>query len=114
MSNDYEILIAAPHAPSAAAKVVVEGLQELGFTAVPDSDDKVWFSARRFPKSLPGNPLDWLREQVLALPWPASTGVDEHLTVLWQDDHTMEDDSMAGRTSPYRWRQEAWVVRGKR
>lgn len=60
-----------------------------------------------------GNGMPGLKEWMLELPWH-DWGADTHLEVLWQDDYTMADDSMYGRSAPYAWNHETWVVPTKK
>lgn len=111
MSTIYDITLVSPHGDLSRDKAVEKGLTELGFKPVPDQGayPEVW---TRLGLKLPGGwstNIEEFLEQIRTLPWK-HWGVPSHLTVVWTDEHSTEDDSFAGRVSPYAAHVETLVV----
>lgn len=110
MGNAFDVVLTVPFADYAAGKPVEAGLRELGFHPATDGGRDVGDVWLRLNRKMPAS-MGWdqFRDAVLALPWHRWSA-PTHLQVLWQDEHTTEDDSFGGRVSPYAWHHETWVV----
>lgn len=111
MSTIYDITLVTPHGDVTRDKAVEKGLELLGFKPVPDQGlyPEVW---TRLGMKLPRgweDSIETFLEQVRSLPWHR-WGVPTHLTVVWSDEHSTEDDSFHGRTKPYAANVETLVV----
>lgn len=110
MGNATSIIITIPFAPP---PTTAAALDELGFKptvdAYGDPDHTVWLRLGvKWPLNSPSS-FTHLQEYVTGLAWPTDRAT-WHLEVLWRDEHTMDDDSFAGRVTPYGWIHETWPI----
>jgi hypothetical protein len=81
-------------------------LADLGFVPIPEVTYGYYFEG----KISNDGRVEGLIERLKTLEWWDAQYAEVHLHLLWTDDYTGQDDSMAGRVSPYSANHETIII----